>query len=56
MSAKARLPTARDLAAAYGPKALEQLALLAGLIDGEPGASSEATRVAALTQLLDPRH
>ena len=53
MSEKARAPTVRDLAAAYGPKALEQLARLAGLIEGNPGASSEATRVAALTQLLD---
>ena len=45
----------RALAQAYAPAAIAALARLAGLTD-EPGAANEATRVAAMRELLDRAH
>ena len=42
----------RELAEPYGPAAIVALAQLAGLTD-KPGAEAEATRIAALRELLD---
>jgi hypothetical protein len=43
----------RALAQPYGASAIAALAQLAGLIAGMPAAESEATRVAAIKELLD---
>lgn len=42
----------RDLARAYGPEAIAELARLAGLTKGA-GSESEQTRVSAIKELLD---
>lgn len=44
----------KALARSYGPKAIEKLARLAGLLaEGEGAAASEQAQVSAITQLLD---
>jgi hypothetical protein len=42
----------KELARAYGPKAIGELARLAGLTR-EPGSDNEGTRVAAIKELID---
>jgi hypothetical protein len=42
----------RDLARAYGPDAIAELARLAGLTK-QPGSENEQTRVSAIKELLD---
>jgi hypothetical protein len=42
----------KEAARQYGPKAVEELARLAGLTNG-PGSDSEQTRVSAIRELLD---
>ena len=43
----------KEIARAYGPDAIKELAKLAGLIDGETKAESEQARIAALNGILD---
>lgn len=42
----------RDLARVYGPTAIAELARIAGLTK-QPGSENEATRVAAIKELID---
>lgn len=46
----------RKLAQNYTPDAIRELAKLAGLVEGEAGAESEAVRKSALDSLLDRAH
>lgn len=43
----------KEMARAYGPDAIKELAKLAGLIEGEGKAESEPARIAALNGILD---
>lgn len=46
----------KALAQVYTAKAIEELAKLAGMIDGEGKAESEQARISALKELLDRGH
>ena len=46
----------RELAQRFSPQAVNELARLAGLVDGAAGAESEAVRKSALDSLLDRGH
>ena len=46
----------KALAQVYTAKAIEELAKLAGMVEGEPKADSEQARIAALKELLDRGH
>jgi hypothetical protein len=46
----------KALAQEYTSKAIEELAKLAGMVDGETKAESEPARIAALKELLDRGH
>lgn len=46
----------KEAARKYSPAAIERLAQLAGLIDGQAPAEAEAARVAACKEILDRAH
>jgi hypothetical protein len=46
----------QEVAQVYTAKAIEELAKLAGVVDGEAAAESEPARIAALKELLDRGH
>jgi hypothetical protein len=43
----------KELAQVHGPAAIGRLALLAGLVPGQPGAESEQAQIMACRELLD---
>jgi hypothetical protein len=43
----------KELAQPYGPAAIDRLALLAGLLPGQPGADSAVAQIMACRELLD---
>lgn len=46
----------KALAQVYSEQAVQELAKLAGVVAGQPGAESEPARIAALKELLDRGH
>lgn len=43
----------RKLAQKYGPKAITEIATMAGLVPSKPGSENDTTRLGALNSILD---
>jgi hypothetical protein len=46
----------KDLARVYTPDGIEQLAVMAGLVEGKPASENDAARISAIKELLDRGH
>lgn len=46
----------KDIARLYTPDGIEQLAIMAGLVEGKPAAENESARISAIKELLERGH